>query len=107
MRWRNSQRLDWAAIASSVCAWDAARPGRRTEQAIADLRLPFPANREMISFVLGTLHRARAVTPVMLEVPRWQLGYAYTIGRTVSGQLTARCLHCPGELVTHRRDPPR
>ena len=100
MRWRDSQRLDWAAIASGVCAYAAARPGRTAEQAVADLRLPFPADREMISFVRGKLHRARAVTPAMLEVLRWQWGHAYTIGRTVSGQLTARRLVGPGELVT-------
>ena len=100
MRWRDSQRLDWAAIAETVCIWAASHPAGTAEQAVADLCLPFPADTDMISVVGWTLRRKRAVTPAMLDVLRAQWTDCYVISTSMSGQLRARRRSGLGEPIT-------
>jgi hypothetical protein len=100
MRWRDSERLDWAAIAENVCQWAAGCPAGTVRQEIADLCLPFPADKDMIGFVDWTLRRKRSVTPAMLEVLRGQWAQWYVIGTSLSGQLRARHRSRRGEPVT-------
>jgi len=100
MRWRDEQRIDWTVIAESVCTWAGSHPAGTPRQAIADLCLPYPSDKDMASFVGWTLRRKRAITPAMMEVLRDEWGCAYRISKLLSGKLSATRLNGSGELMT-------
>jgi hypothetical protein len=100
MRWRDEQRIDWTKIAESVCTWAASHPAGTPGQAIADLCLPHPSDKDMASFVGWTLRRKRTITPAMLDVLRDEWGCAYRISKLLSGRLSATRLNGSGEPMT-------
>jgi hypothetical protein len=63
------------------------------EQAIADLRLPYPADKETIRYVRA------AISPQIQEILRTEWGGLSEISNLTTGQLTARRLDGAGETL--------
>jgi hypothetical protein len=100
VRWREAERLDWTMIEEAVCLWAAGHPAGTAGQAIADLRLPYPADKEMIRCVRAVIGRHAAVGPQVQEILRAEWGGLYEISTCTRGRLTARRLDGTGEILT-------
>ena len=100
MRWREAERLDWAMIEETVCLWAAGHPAGTAGQAIADLRLPYPADKEMIRYVSAVIGRHAAASPQVQEILRAEWGGLYEISTCARGRLTARRLDGTGHMLT-------
>jgi len=100
MRWREAERLDWAMIEEAVCLWAASHPAGTAGQAITDLRLPYPADQEMIRCVSAVIGRHAAASPQVQEILRAEWGGLYDISMCTRGRLTARRLDGTGEILT-------
>jgi len=100
VRWREAERLDWAMIEVAVCVWAAGHRVGTAAQAITDLRLPYPADKEMIRCVSAVIGRHSAAGPQVQEILRAEWGGLYEISTCTRGQLTARRLDGTGEILT-------
>ena len=57
MRYRELARLDMAEITSAIRGWATEHPSGTAEQAVADLKLPYP--RDMVIIARGIMFRLR------------------------------------------------